>query len=419
MSAPSPSNGLITARGNFSTSFYASLSRAQIEFGSPSSFGFEVSRVEHKYDPDADESNPAKWGSRFQLGDMIERGSFNYRWPFNEYYLDRYRKPDATEHKQEKHVGTCQMFSCVKDGIFYQVLRIEEDPHIDKESVGDGNFDKDSNLCHHFPAKPQVVLTMGGPVWFQSFKDRLHEHILTKRGQVRANSWPEQNDIQYPSVDPQTEVSDISPESKSSADKFDTIRVWDEDRKIGLEADIHQLQLKEGKYEYSKLELIRSGADVDNGPAEIQTRSGPLAYNAVCPLQQLPDREQVHKEHRSATFLARIRLYEGDKDGGGKWPEHPTSEEIYDYVGVKPSSPNATGAMWETVFIERRNEMGSIVDLAEVNLVGRSLEKILQVDITPATFHGVTNGARDQAGTPTALVSNLFIRPSVGLEALL
>lgn len=49
-------------------------------------------------------------GSNFSLGTMIERGCFNYRWPFNEYYLDPYKKQNINTHNnatEEKHLGTC------------------------------------------------------------------------------------------------------------------------------------------------------------------------------------------------------------------------------------------------------------------------------------------------------------------------
>jgi hypothetical protein len=146
---------------------------------------------------------------------MIERGCFNYRWPFNEYYLDPYQEQRIDIHDQaseKKHLGTCQMFSCVMDGTFYQVLRVEEGGHIkenackspaDEPLIAEDKFEfdegavveGDSNgeaatsapeLCRHFPAKCQLVLTMGGPVWFRNFgnEDRLHEHNLNKSDQV-------------------------------------------------------------------------------------------------------------------------------------------------------------------------------------------------------------------------------------------
>ena len=105
LSAPSPDQGLIMARGHFSTSLYTSLSRAQIEFGGPATFGLEISRTEKRYDPRENGSR----GSSFKLGTMIDRGCYNYRWPVNEYHLDEWVKDD--DEAEEKHVGKCQMFS--------------------------------------------------------------------------------------------------------------------------------------------------------------------------------------------------------------------------------------------------------------------------------------------------------------------
>ena len=181
------------ARGNFSTTLYAALSRTQVEFGGPSTFGLEIARTDHFYPRDG--SEPATGGSTirssFSLGKMIERGCFNYRFPFNEYYLDLHpgldseiapapaatglgtnTTTDTRSAADRKHVGLCQMFSCAMDGMFYQVLRIAQGGHI-----GDG-----LSLCRHFPGKSQVVLTFGGPLWFRTFdKDRLHVHDLNEQ----------------------------------------------------------------------------------------------------------------------------------------------------------------------------------------------------------------------------------------------
>jgi hypothetical protein len=83
---------------------------------------------------------------------------------------------------------------------------------------------------------------------------------------------------------------------------------------------------------------------------------------------------------------------------------------MHRHIDVDPSSDNATGAMWDTIFIERRDEPDSNLDLAEVHLVGRTLEKILQVAVIPTPSY---------QGETTALVSNLFTRPSVDLKAML
>jgi hypothetical protein len=203
------------ARGNFSTSLYASLSRTQVKFGGPATFGLEIARADYAYDPaspDHSNGNIEKQSS-FRLGRMIERGCFNYRWPVNEYYLDLHEQHRSFRHKKrdidvkqtattatvdsehltsnadedylENHVGTCQMFSFAMDSMFYQVLRIEEGGHIeDGDHVQSGIIDQTSS--RDFPAESQVLLTMLGPLWLRSFDvhDRLRDHNLTKREKV-------------------------------------------------------------------------------------------------------------------------------------------------------------------------------------------------------------------------------------------
>jgi len=204
------------ARGNFSTSLYASLSRTQVKFGGPATFGLEIARADYAYDPEA--PNPsngdAEKQSSFKLGRMIERGCFNYRWPVNEYYLDLHEKHSSFRNNEreidaqqittaatvdsehltsnfdekdslENHIGTCQMFSFAMDSMLYQVLRIEEGGHIeDGDQVKSGIIKQTSS--RDFPAESQVLLTILGPLWLRSFdaQDRLRDHNLTKREKV-------------------------------------------------------------------------------------------------------------------------------------------------------------------------------------------------------------------------------------------
>jgi hypothetical protein len=390
LSAPSPRRGLIMARGHFSTSLYTSLSRAQIEFGGPATFGLEISRTEKRYDPRENGSR----GSSFKLGTMIDRGCYNYRWPVNEYHLDEWVKDD--DEAEEKHVGKCQMFSCAKDSTFYQVLRIEENVHLDAKLDPKPQFPDDS----------QVVLTMGGPVWFQSFKERGNEHSVgdNKDEVHRVNSEPIESKI-----------------LESSRTQYETIRYWNKnpEKQIGLEAKVYQLQ--DGTYK--PLLMIESDAVADNGTPDTQEKFRTKAYNLLVPLPKLPGKG------RCATFVVSIHLYEGDDK---KWDDAelfkpPSSEDIYSHVGVNPSNVNATGAMWESLIIER-NKSYSVLDLTEASLIGRSLEKILQVDIVPATFKGDAKDPRNIAAedkdafpsTPeTALVGNLFVHQNVDLKQLL
>jgi len=377
------------ARGHFATSLYASLSRSQIDFGGPSTFGLEVSRCLHAYNPNGD--SDAIKGSSFRLGSMIDRGCFNYRWPVNEYYLDLHPNHSAVERDkkvrtkergedapngasqgkydtnksenediEEKHVGTCQMFSCAKGNMFYQVLRIEEG----------GEFD----MC--FPPESQIVLTMGGPVWFQSFNDGDHE-LEGGIGRNRPTFRLSKDKLQDPGKndDQKETVNDLS-----GPEPTETLKYWDKDKGgRGLEAKVYQL-LDE---KYIPLSMTRSKAEADNGTKFVEGRTSLTAYNAVVNLQDSRHPTDSPGAPRSATFLVAIRLFEGDDNDDDndhqRW-KIPTSRDLYNYVGVNPSELHATGAMWERIFLDRRTESESILDLAEFNMIGRTLEKILQVE---------------------------------------
>jgi hypothetical protein len=364
---------LIFVRGDFESSLYSSLARAQRLFGGPSTFGFEISIGRVPFDH---ESKDGAKGSSFRLGDMIDRGCFNYRWPFNEYFLCL--NEEDHDITKPKIAGTCVMFSFVKEGILYQVIRVEE------------GCSQDSVPCLPFPPESQVVLTIGGPLWFQSFalSDRLNGRPLNPKGDVRKVS--SQN----------------------------CLRILDTTRAIGMEARVHQLCPDES---YEQLDLFESPLDVDSGAKFGETYPWDVpAYNAF---GRLPTK----KERQDAIFLASIRLREAPelRDWLEKgrleedrptvdwpetsWPELPGSEDIYHYVGVSPLSPRATGAMWETTFLERERKTDSPSEIAEVRLMGRSLEKILQVDVVP------------QVKFPerVALVSNIYHWPNIDLKAIL
>jgi hypothetical protein len=289
------------------------------------------------------------------------------------------------------------MFSCAIGNIFYQVLRIEEG----------GEF----GMC--FPDESQVVLTLGGPVWFQSFNDGEHgiEGGLGKTMSRPSIPKDKPNDHQGPDDDDGTElVNDVS-----SAEPTDTIRY--EDKEVRA-LEIKLYQLLDG--EYQPLEMTKSPWEADNGTKYVEGQTSLTAYNAVGKLPQ-PDPDHFSKAKskvpRTATFLAAFRLVENDEeDGDVKWPKLPTSEDLYQHVGVDPSCFHATGAMWESIFLDRRTEPEPILDLSEFNMIGRSLEKILQVDIIPVTF---ANDHMSNGKEYATLVSNLFVREKVDLNSLL
>lgn len=453
LSAPSEKDGLIFVRGDFQTSLYSSLSREQRLFGGPSTFGFEVAVDKPRHNLDNGGLNEE--GSSFVLGEMIEQGSFNYRWPFNEYYL---RLNDTSKEK----IGTCVMFSFIKDGILYQVIRVEQG------SAQDSVYSKPPK----FPQQSQIALTIGGPLWFQSFASscRLDGEKLNEAGDVRDVS-PESTKSTKP-TEPTGTTAPTAPTEPTEATEATKsprrcIRILDTCQGLGLEARVFQLCSDASGEHYQQLDLTESLSPADSGAQSGETYNYHIpAYTAFGKLQ-VPDTEG----RREATFLAAIRLTEvsqvrdwivrskassnekwkgkivpgikeedwikqerGTKEDwlarqadeakflreewpNGLWPEVeedwtkklPLSWQIYDYVGGSPKSVHATGAMWETAFLKRERQTDSPSELAEVRLLGRCLEKILQVDLVPEP--------KIPAGL--ALVSNIFSWPNVDLKAIL
>ncbi len=255
-----------------------------------------------------------------------------------------------------------------------------------------------------------------------------------------------------------SQIDDASTVEDRGPKVYKTIRLWNRERGIGLEIQVHQLKPDDTS---EQLRLIPSCSPADSGTEEAQERFKTKAYNGVVPIK-----EPTHNAsntgsangNKSLVFMACIRFFEGEKEADAprlaSWPELPTSKEIYAYVGASPAAPDATGTMWETIFTERRKRLdhASDLDLAEVGLIGRSLEKILQVDMVPAHFDkagdddavikkmvdsqkkamkklrqelGIEEEARSQgrsqADNPqeTALMSNIFLLPNVNLKSLL
>ncbi|KAF7506296.1 hypothetical protein GJ744_011869 [Endocarpon pusillum] len=203
------------------------------------------------------------------------------------------------------------------------------------------------------------------------------------------------------------------------------LQIWDSKHKIGLAATVWQLH--PDRETYQRLRLTKSTQGIDNGPSTphssrastVTAEEEPVVpastYDA---LGKLPDMTAAGIGRRNATFVAAIRLFEDPKaeePANVKWPkiptseEIPTSEQIYDYVAASPLNSRATGKMWETIFLERDLRTDSVSEYTEVSLIGRCLEKILQVDIIPGTF---------QDDRTLALVSNLFVLPRVDFKSL-
>ncbi|KAK0101193.1 hypothetical protein ONS96_006414 [Cadophora gregata f. sp. sojae] len=428
MSAKSKQRGIIFAQGNFESTLYSSLARAQRSYVGLSTFGLEIPVSPQQYDP------VKRTGSAIRLGEMIERGSFNHRWPFNEYALisnfdaveddesecdmdsGSVREGESIEsvptrtYVTEQEVGTCAMLSFVKDGVLYQILRLEASTRWEADEFP------------VFPYFGNVVLEVGGPMRFRNFDQ---SSIVSKK---KSTSPCPHQEHHGPEELPYREI--VINESGQGISLSDC---WTDP---AFELDIRVTRLGPYDSQFSDLTLRPTS---DNGIGYFQAEAE-LSYD-----------KGVNRDTctgRTVTFMASFRLRE--KSELPAWPDIPTSDEIYKHIGISSSEPTAVGAMWETIFAQRESLTGRISELSEDRLVARCLEKIIHVDLVPTAFRKgkqreypavsieknllpisykdrleeqLINGVNESlqrrlSVVPLALVSNLFLQPNVDLKAM-
>ncbi|KAI1080457.1 hypothetical protein F5B20DRAFT_539294 [Whalleya microplaca] len=331
MSAKDKQNGIILAHGDFEPSYYSSLARAQRKHGEQASFGLNIATNQQPYAREERITDIKKRGSSegssLRLGNMTERGCFNYRWPFNEYVL----LLNEVNKSEAKETGTCARISFVKDDILYQVIRLEP------------GCRPEADQSHQFPWRGQIVLTIGGKINYRIF-----------------------NELQDEGLDGL------------------------------LDARVHQLN----NNKYEKLNVGECNFSKE-----------------ACHMRiELPKIEkEVRLSDRHVTFIAGFRL----KTAGTQrpWPDISTSEDLYEYLGINPDNQMATGPMWEAIYLQREEQTNCFSELPEANLVGRCIEKILTVDLIPAAFGKKGNSKFEDRG-PLALVSNLFLHPSIDVQSM-
>ncbi|KAH6715016.1 hypothetical protein BKA61DRAFT_574493 [Leptodontidium sp. MPI-SDFR-AT-0119] len=369
MSAKSEQSGVLFAQGNFDSTLYSSLARAQRTYGGQSTFGLEIPVSPEPF------NLLKKTGSALRLGEMIERSSFNHRWPFNEYALisnfglseDDESEIDiesqsvrdggsigSVQHRpwiSEREVGTCAVLSFIKDGIMYQMLRLEASTRweADEHSI--------------FPFFGNVVFEIGGPMKFREFEGSLPMHTTGQRGKVAV-----------PCVQEGEHAPGTLPHRTWDTGGVSLLDCWN-NPSIELDIRVHRLGLDDESP--SELALYHSS---DKGIGYFETEAD-LGYDKW--------KKRKVGSGTTVTFMESFRLREGTEPS--VWPTIPTSEEIYKHIGISSSEPTAVAAMWETIFARERS-IGRISELSEDRLVARCLEKVLHVDLVPASF--VKDGQR-------------------------
>ncbi|KAI1097385.1 hypothetical protein F4804DRAFT_351692 [Jackrogersella minutella] len=352
MSAKDDEKGVVFAHGDFERTYYSSLARAQRKHGGQATFGLELATNQKPFEntkPEEQLKERKDRGSNLKLGQMTERGCFNYRWPFNEYVL-LLNEEDGIEPKE---AGTCTRVSFVKDDILYQVIRLENGSRVE------------SNTSIYVRWRGQVALSIGG---------------LIKFGELSPDA-------------PYTEPSERLVNS-------DSVSIIGSTNQL----DIRIQQLNGDKYDTLPLSLPGDQESCNAG-----RNVGPYHAYADLPGTNVSFRD------RQVTFVAEFRLRQCGREP--KWPNTPTSEDIYGYLGIDSCSNMATGMMWETLFLQREDKSNYFSELSEVNLVGRCVEKIMTVDLVPVTIR--ENGCiKFEKEGPLAPVSNLFLRPNIDLESM-
>lgn len=340
---------------------HASLARGQREDGGVSTFGLKLAKDRETEDHEMEDHKMEdhKTESTFHRGRLLERGCFNYRWPFHEYSLLLTGK---REPKGE--VGTLVLCSFIQDQVLYQVLRIQQS----ESTYGTSRF---------LPARGQLELTLRGPALFQSF----FQSATTSDHQVDVKK-----DLEY-------QRSNIRIGTFSE----NCMQIYDINLNIGLEAVVFHYK-SDGEREQLPLERLNS-----KGPPPCHTR-------CRVGVSLGPGKD------KSATFVTAIRMFDttGSAHSMPEWPDPPSSEDIFHLVAAGNSNVESTGMMWEIIFRQRYLRPDWISHLHEVNLIARSLERIVEVDIIPAIY-----SAESQLVSPSVLVSNLFFRPAVNFKALL
>ena len=364
MAAPSETHGIIFARGDFGHSLYSTLARAQRTEGGKYTFGLKLGHNNQLYNPTmrrATRVSNSEEQSVFRLGPITERGCFNYRWPVHEYSL-------LLNEEEVKETGTCTSFSFVKDGILYQLLHLEQ------------VYRPEFNAWYFFPTDGKINLLVGGLVNFQT----------------------------YHSCDPESDNEEVHNRKAKVPDVEDgTTNEWRcEEHRDGSESPDGNppLQLK---CKVFQLEEDVGWKVLPLAPSD--DLSNPCQYQAE---GSLPDIRAAAFRDRRVTFLAAFCLSDGIQFD--KIPSPPSPREIYEYVGIGSGHEDATGAMWQAIFLEKTEKSYNTSELSEVNLVARCFEKILHVDMVPAIFK-----RKNATIQSLALVSNMFVQAEVDMKALL
>lgn len=337
-------------------------------------------------------ANTRQNGPRYRQCCMIERGAYNYRWPFNEFCLHIDNPPlplcaqgevespwtscacpvghhdvDPCGGKVSVPVGTLARVSFMREGVLYQLLRLDA-RH--KEASDDRT------------EKAELILTIEGPMRLQSFR-RLNGG-QSKEWEIALSPCP-----QHP----------------------DTCLIGMLDGSaIHWQPELFHFDLKNGGPAY-RVPLKRLKDDKEKQHHCFKTDDD------LEPLPRFQAELEEIDTNSCHVFVAAFRLVDEASVAYSNPINIPPHEVIAEFLRCGSPRAPGTASMWRSVFSWREDSLDYIPELREEHIVGRCLEKILSVDVVPARVLVDRKGLEPRHHL--AIVSNMFHRANVDLEAFL
>ena len=341
---------------------------------------------------------------------MTERGCFNYRWPFNEYclHLEHLSSEDINTPQNPSYcfcpadcgnareggnkivshpIGSYSILSFIKEGILYQVLRIA--PRV---PVASGILAK----------KAKLIIMVEPPMRLQSFRHLQQED--SEKYQVGLGACRNREHTK-------NKEACFSPLESRTTKRHEDSPISD----MHWQAKLFRIKKGDHRPEVIQLETAKDKKD-----HVFKTNDG---FDSLPSFQTKQDLE-VNTAH---VFVAMFRLFHPGRDDPIK-PDLPLSHSsISKFVQQGEDDAPGTASMWQSIFNDRQDRMNYVPELCEGNIIGRCLEKILRVDLVPATIW-LPQLPKERSNSATkedarheshfTIVSNMFLKANVEMKTV-
>jgi hypothetical protein len=416
LTAPYDGCGFVAVKGDFEASLDSIIARAQRPRGGKATFGIKVP------DPPTDRPN-----LYLSLGKIEAKGTFNHRWPFNRFALER----------DEERIGSCSMFSCVKDGTLYQVVRLSTAEICSDRSIAPWLV-SGREAQHLDPTTNRVALEFGGVFRFSCLCGGLQEGSSV-------SSWNESNSvgrIEHTCLPGRKLVLQIFVNGKrfdspyyASGKKEDLDKIEKARIKAEVQEVISQPQPKveNGSLKRSKTSSTSSSEGKPPVPLVIVSPVVPPAHSSAeaekTDRVRLLARKDVYLLGGKPVIVVATFTIECTDEVANTGNERkatplkavivekneaptilPTSEDFWNLAGIDKESYNATNMLCKEIYLNATVGANLKPSVEEISLVARSLEKILGPYQIPVTWNG------NRASAP---VNTLCLQPCVSFQDVL